>query len=387
METNSSYQDKRYIYNPKPEILDEFWSDCIEPKKKKQSNNQNFNKNKKNTKIQKSRYRNDDSFYQNKKFNPSDRSSENSYIYKKSSNKAYNSDKLFNPKNRSANNSQSDFNNNNKSTEKYLENIYNKHPSFVEEMKEQELKKIKSKNAILRCKRLYEYGLELEKEKKMNKKKNDYKKIKDDISLCTFKPKINKKVSYLDENKIYEDQYNRLYQNNKKIQKQKNKSVDYLHTNKNNDNFENFDFKPQINDPNVVEKIFRNRKGRAKTISDEKENAEFILRYTKARDEYLIKRFKKMSRKDDNYDYSLLSLTKRLCNKQYKNYLNVNNTIFLFGEPISPNNYINNSIADFRGISASNSIPNQKKEEKDDYIIELRKNLLSFDLSENEEEN
>ena len=387
METNSSYQDKRYIYNPKPEILDEFWSDCIEPKKKKQSNNQNFNKNKKNTKIQKSRYRNDDSFYQNKKFNPSDRSSENSYIYKKSNNKAYNSDKLFNPKNRSANNSQSDFNNNNKSTEKYLENIYNKHPSFVEEMKEQELKKIKSKNAILRCKRLYEYGLELEKEKKMNKKKNDYKKIKDDISLCTFKPKINKKVSYLDENKIYEDQYNRLYQNNKKIQKQKNKSVDYLHTNKNNDNFENFDFRPQINDPNVVEKIFRNRKGRGKTISDEKENAEFILRYTKARDEYLIKRFKKMSRKDDNYDYSLLSLTKRLCNKQYKNYLNVNNIIFLFGEPISPNNYINNSIADFRGVSASNSIPNQKKEEKDDYIVELRKNLLSFDLSENEEEN
>ena len=35
MKTDSSYVDKRYIYNPKPEMLDDFWNDCIDPKDKK----------------------------------------------------------------------------------------------------------------------------------------------------------------------------------------------------------------------------------------------------------------------------------------------------------------------------------------------------------------
>ena len=108
------------------------------------------------------------------------------------------------------------------------------------------------------------------------------------------------------------------------------------------------------------------------------------MRYTKARDEYLIKRFKKMYRKDDNYDNSLITLSKRLCNKQYKNYLNVNNIIYLSGETISPNDYLHSSIADFRGLSLSNSLPNKKKEKKEDYIIGLRKNLHSLDLNDNE---
>ena len=161
-------------------------------------------------------------------------------------------------------NSQNKFNNNNKmnpSTEKYLMNIYNKHPSFVEEMKEQEIKKIKSKNALIRCLGLYAYGLELQKTKKMNKENNDMKKRKDDLSLCTFKPKINKRIAYLDENKIeYGGENNRLYQNNpKKMIKNKNRSVDNIHS-KDNGELEKCTFKPKLNDPNVVDKIFRNRR-------------------------------------------------------------------------------------------------------------------------------
>ena len=38
MKTDSSYVDKRYIYNPKPEMLDDFWNDCVDPKDKKLSN-------------------------------------------------------------------------------------------------------------------------------------------------------------------------------------------------------------------------------------------------------------------------------------------------------------------------------------------------------------
>ena len=395
MKTASSYVDKRYIYNPKPEMLDEFWNDCVDPKDKKLSNSssrQTTSLNIRNNQQQKS-FNNNDNMYQHNQYHPNQGRNSNSKYNKKSNIRTYNSDKLFNPKNKSNSNvsSQNNFYNNNKmnsSTEKYLMNIYNKHPSFIEEMKEQEIKKIKSKNALIRCLGLYAYGLELQKTNKMNKENSDMKKRKDDLSLCTFKPKINKKISYLDENKIeYGGENNRLYQNNpKKMIKNKNRSVDNIH-NRDNNELEKCTFKPKLNDPNAVDKIFRNRRRQNKTISDDKENAEFILRYTKARDEYLIKKFKKMYRKDDSYDYSLLSLTKRLCNKQYKNYLNVNNTIYLFGESISPNNDIHSSIADFRGLSVCNTMPDQKKEKKDDYIIGLRKNLHSLDLNENDNDN
>ena len=390
MRTESSYQDKRYIYNPKPEILDEFWNDCLDQKDKKPStsnNKQNNSTNIKNNQQGKLKNKNEN-IYKHSQYHPLMGRNTNSQLNKKSNIRTYNSDKLFNPKNKSnhsLNSQNSNFNN--QSAEKCLINIYNRHPSFIEEMKEKELKKIKSKNALIRCYGLYAYGLELQKTIKMNKENGDIKKIKDDISLCTFKPKINKKVSYLDENKInYGEENTRLYQNNrnKKMRKIKNRSVDDINNNKNDNDYEKYTFKPQLNDPYVVDKMLRNRKKQNKTISDEKENAEFILRYTKARDEYLIRRFKKMYRKDDNYDYSLITLSKRLCNKQYKNYLNVNNIIYLSGETISPNDYLHSSIADFRGLSLSNSLPNKKKEKKEDYIIGLRKNLHSLDLNDNE---
>ena len=130
--------------------------------------------------------------------------------------------------------------------------------------------------------------------------------------------------------------------------------------------------------------MLKHRRKNRKSISEKKENEEFILRYTKARDEYLIKRFKKLYKKDDSYDNSLLSLTKRLCNQQYKNYLNVNNTILLFGETINTSNFIHSSIADFRGLTIANTVPERKKQ-KIDYVVGLRKNLHSIDLNESEE--
>ena len=120
-----------------------------------------------------------------------------------------------------------------------------------------------------------------------------------------------------------------------------------------------------------IEKMLKHRRKNRKSISEKKENEEFILRYTKARDEYLIKRFKKLYKKDDSYDNSLLSLTKRLCNQQYKNYLNVNNTILLFGETINTSNFIHSSIADFRGLTIANTVPERKKQKM---IIKIKSN-------------
>ena len=392
MKTDEAYKDKRYIYDSKPEI-DEFWNDCMDQKKPilnyKQNNASNINSN------QRSQIKNiNQNRYQQVQDYPPHGRNKNSRLKKNSNIKTYNSAKLFNNNNKSNyyfnSASQNIFNNIklNSTAERLLENAYFKDPEFIEEMKEQEIKRIKSKNALIRCVGLYAYGLELKKTKKINQERNDEQKIIDDLSKCTFKPKVNKRISYLDDNKINNEYgLNRLYKNH--FKKFMNKSAE--NSDKKNiydKSLEECTFNPKFeSDPNAIKKLFRNKSKQNQTISDNRGNAEFILRYTKARDEYLIKRFKKMYRKDDSYDKSLLSLTKRLCNKQYRNYLNVNNTIDLFGETISSNNQIHSSIADFRGLSVYNEIPEKKESSKNnDYIIGLRRNLHNLNLNENNEE-
>ena len=377
-------------HSPRPEILDEFWNDCIEIKSKqsginyKENNQNNQNQNLKD--INNNRYEN------TKINNPNTNTNQNSKII------TYFNSKLYSPNNKLFNiNSTKNNDKINILTEKILENICLKHPSYLEEMKEEEYKKIKSKNALIRCLGLYSYGLELKKTLKKNKENCDKLRMENDLSKCTFKPKLNKKISYLDK-KDHVKVIDRLYRNNQK--KILNKSVDNI--NKNKDFYENKNnhlknikdeyykectFKPKFeSDPKAMQKMFKKRM-KFKRPSIEKINAEFILRYTKARDEYLIKRFKKLDRKDDSYDNSLLSLTKRLCNKEYKNYLNVNNTINLFGETLTPNNYLhslNSSIADFRGLSIYNEVSETKKNKKK-AIVGLRNNLRNLDLSDNDE--
>ena len=386
MKTETSEKEKKNIMNiSKPEILDEFWKDCIEQKNKK------YLKNNTNAKyIKKS-----NNLYINIEIENDKTNSQS----KTKNIKSHSSSKLIEPK---ANNHKNKINLKN---EKYLIKIYKKHPSFIEEMKNEEIKKMKSKNALNRCLGLYSYGLELQKNMKLNKENNEIQKKKNDILLCPFKPKINKKILYLNDDNIIERKYNKKNNNNinnnnnvqnnnnndinKNLNKQKIKSVEHArnsnYINKKND-FEECTFKPKlIKNPSKIEKILKLRRKNKKSISERRENEEFILRYTKARDEYLIRRFIKLNKKDDSYDNSLLSLTKRLCNQQYKNYLNVNNTICLFGETINTNNYINSSIADFRGLSIANTVP-EKKKKKINYIIGLRKNLHSIDLNETETE-
>ena len=371
MKTETSEKEKKNIMNiSKPEILDDFWKDCMDQKEKK------YIKNNSNSKIPQ----------KNNKLNII---TENENQIKSLNNKNYINSILFEPQSKSNVNISSNRNKN----KKYLMKIYNKHPSFIEEIKNQEIKKIKSKNALNRCLGLYSYGLELQKNMKLNKENSENERKKNDIKLCTFKPKINRKILYIDDKNIIKGKYNRLYNNNKSSEKnlnnskkQKGKSMENIrNSNYLNDNkdFEECTFKPKfVKNPSQIEKIIKHRKNK-KSISERRENEEFILRYTKARDEYLIRRFKKLYKKDDSYDNSLLSLTKRLCNQQYKNYLNVNNTILLFGETINTNNFIHSSIADFRGLTIANTVP-EKKKKKIDYVIGLRKNLHDIDLNESD---
>ena len=393
--------EEKLKFNPRPETIDDFWNDCISPTQKQISSKKNYYQFSKQN-SQNNNY-NIGRNFQNKL------SSKNKNIPK-----TINTTVKKNPKL-------------NASAEKMLNNIYNRHPSLSSELKNKELKKLKSKDALIRCYGLYAYGLELQKALKMNGEHNKTKQMQNDLASCTFKPKTNKRK------KIYGNEIVKRYNNNRFYQpapkKNINKSFDdrysYINNynyNKNNNNgyknnYNNGDndnngfndnniyhdkawkeemkectFKPYINNYKLVKRLYNNQRSKNGSLTNEKETAEFILRYTKARDEYMIKRFKKLSRKDDSYDNSFLALTTRLCNQQYRNYLNVNSSIPLFGETINqtiPNiNCINSSIGDFKGLSVCHSLPNnnhRKNNYKDDYVDELRKSLLSIDLNGNED--
>ena len=370
----SDIENKNTMNIQKPEILDDFWKDCIDQKDKKYNVNTKF--------IPKSNKLNIITEIDNPRQNLT--------------NKACINPILFEPQSKNIFNINSHRNKSSEKNKKYLMKIYNKHPSIMEEMKMKEIKKIKRKNALNRCLGLYSYGLELQKNMKLNKENSELQREKNDISSCTFKPKINKKILYLDDKNIIKGKYNKLYYNKKKEKEMENnnnnnnnnklkkgKSMEYVRNDNYKNDFEKCTFKPK--DPTQIERMLKNRRKNKKSISGKTANEEFILRYTKARDEYLIRRFIKLNKKDDSYDNSLLSLTKRLCNQQYKNYLNVNNTILLFGETINTNNFIHSSIADFRGLTIAKTVPERKKQ-KINYIIGLRKNLHNIDLNESENE-
>ena len=84
----------------------------------------------------------------------------------------------------------------------------------------------------------------------------------------------------------------------------------------------------------------------------------------------MIKKFKKISIKDDSYDTTLLSLANRFNNKQYKNGLN--------------NNYEIKNKKNNNRMNLSMDSPIEKKNNyiDKDIISNLRNDLLTLDLNE-----
>ena len=84
----------------------------------------------------------------------------------------------------------------------------------------------------------------------------------------------------------------------------------------------------------------------------------------------MIKKFKKISIKDDSYDTTLLSLANRFNNKQYKNGLN--------------NNYDIKNKNNYNRMNLSMDSPIEKKNNyiDKDIINNLRNDLLTLDLNE-----
>ena len=294
---------------------------------------------------------------------------------------------------RKINNSKYGNDNNSKTIENEgFMKVYKNHPKIQENIensidKESEMRK---KNAMNRCLGLYAYGIEVKKQKILDDENNKKEKIKDEITPCTFRPKI---INYSKsrQNKINPENYfnydkktknknnkgnsngdyrivsSSSYDNgvNKNTIKSKNQNQNKTIANNEQDAgyVDKYTFKPKIPKKNI-KKVF----GKSKSLANEKDNAEFFLRYARAREEYMIKKFKKISVKDDSYDTTLLSLANRFNNKPYKNGIN--------------NNYAIKNKKNNNRINLSMDFPIEKKNyyiEKE-IISNLRNDLLTLDL-------
>ena len=296
------------------------------------------------------------------------------------------------------NNQKKKNNSKNKTNNKTSENsnfskIYKNHQILEENLENNKIDKnlkLKKKKAMMRCHGLYAYGVEIKKAKLLNDENSRKEKIKDEMAKCTFRPKISK-YSKKKQIKMSPDWNYNKNSNQKKIKKNvsqntghkknnlneniiengetKNNRIKKINTDEEEDSnsLEECTFKPKISKKNI-QKVF----DKTKSLANEKDNAEFILRYTKAREDYMIKKLKKISTKDDSYDATLLNLANKLNNKQYKNGSN---------ELIDAKNPNNNQYL----REHNEYLENKKKMNISNNIINnLRNNLLDINLNEDE---
>ena len=254
--------------------------------------------------------------------------------------------------------------------DKYPELFHNK--SNVHHIDKQRIK-----NSIKKCLALYEDGLTKRKLTEISMEENRKRQINKELSLCTFRPKISrKKIDIELLNPYYKRIYERDLSKNHKLKKCY-KSMEILNKNKQVDINPKKELRKKLNKP---KKILNTK---SQSCLNKKEIQKFILRYTKARDEKIIKRVKKLYKKDDSYAYYLNTLTTRIGNNEYKNFLNVNNVVPLYGERISKNGYINSYIGEFKGLSYNEDTLIKKSNKNKKLILDgIRKGLLAINLND-----
>lgn len=202
--------------------------------------------------------------------------------------------------------------NNNSTHNLYSSKFFCNFPNIYEDQKNYIMKQKKYKASCDRLQHLYEKGIEKQKYIIRNQTQNDLDKINKELKSCTFKPKINKisknfqnKLKIFGKNIYIRDKNRQLLKQISQITERDKKHTESII-------YENeCTFRPQINDQKTYNEIFNKSKS-LKLLTD-RDNIEFVSRYAKARDEYLLKRFIKLPHKDESYDNSYIEL----CNRFY----------------------------------------------------------------------
>lgn len=257
--------------------------------------------------------------------------------------------------------------------------IYKQHPLLHQannySIEDKNYKK-RQKNALLRCLGLYAYGLEVRKEKLLNDENSKKERLKEEILPCTFKPKISK-YSSSKKSKFLTDVINK----NKYKKTDKNTIItDYKLTTlttydngatkketKNRRNLSMESEKNTLNDectfqPKIIKRNIKTIFDKSKSLANERDNDQFFLRYIKAREDYMTKKMKQLSSKDESYN-TMLTLFNGFTHKHKRN-KKVNYYL---------NEYKNASWDNKRTINTEQNI-----------IQTLRNELLEIDLNDEE---
>ncbi len=247
-----------------------------------------------------------------------------------------------------------------------------KYPQINQDLKEKKMEIKKRRKAEERCKSLYNYSLQQNFYINSIYNENIKKKTQEELDKCTWKPKINKI------NKKIRDSINSLgktiYQREKVRKKYKTRLLSKEYDKyDNNPELKEYTFRPNLLNNNIekLDKMFNKNK----SILTDRENAEFIYRYMKARDERMIKRFIELSVKDESYDNSYIAILNRKYDQKYKDKLNVNCDLRVYGKK-----KMNNKIY-------SDNITNRKNDinkciKKPNYVESLRRSLNDIELDE-----
>jgi hypothetical protein len=225
---------------------------------------------------------------------------------------------------------------------------------------------------FIRCISLYNYSFQQNDYINSIYNENLKKKNQEELDKCTGKPKINKI------NKKIIDSINSLGKNIYEREKVR-KKYKTRHLSKKYDKYDNnpelkeYTFRPKIIDYNIekIDKMFNKNK----SVLTHRENAEFIYRYMKARDERMIKRFIELSVKDESYDNSYIAIQNMNYEQKYKGKLNVNCDLRVYGMK-----KINNKIYSDNNTSRKYDI--YKKIKKPNYVENLRRTLNDIELDE-----
>jgi hypothetical protein len=357
-------------------VLDDFWDDC--QIFLNNSNNNNINENKKTL---------------NKTSN------------KKSNNIKYSSSITTKTPNKNSTNNI--LNNKIKKIKinSMLSKLFENNPSLYEDYKREEIEKYKRKNAEQRCLSLYAFALVQQKYLKDLRKGQQINNEKNELEKCTWKPKINKltKIQKLKFNSLGKNIY--LRDKNRSLIKLRQKSLEKSYEIDNYKKlFLNNNIKAKINKEKSEEKKkinnykIKNLNNKFKTMFDnnkslytDRNTSEFILRYTKARDEHMIRRFKKLSNKDDSYDNSYYEISMRNYDPDYKNLLNVNSNLELYGQNVLNNNLNLNNINYYNNYNQKdidyndynkNKLYYKNKEKENNIIVSLRKKLNTINFND-----
>ena len=174
-------------------------------------------------------------------------------------------------------------------SQKLLYNFYIKHPEIYKEVQVKEMEKLKRKCAEERCLNMYAYAIQQQEYQQNLRNEHKLKQIEDELQECTWKPKLNKRTKAQEKKinqigtSVYDRDQNRSKKNKQKHLKQltvNNSYDDILETSDMN----KFRFRPRVNSNPNLEKMFKN------SFLTKRENAEFVMRYYKAREESLSKR-------------------------------------------------------------------------------------------------